>query len=83
MRLGANRRDKNYNIQRCLDAAAARYPCDVNGFIISRRQKRTNGGDRHRMYLARDGAKSREEIGKLPEGDGRGTRMVPLIRWQR
>lgn len=82
MRLGANRRDKNGNIQRP-GVAAARYPCDVNGFIISRRQKRTNGGDRHRMYLARDDAKSREEIGKLPEGGGRGERMVPLIRWQR
>lgn len=39
-RLGANRRDKNGNIRR-LGVAAARYPCDVNGFIISRRQRRT------------------------------------------
>ena len=71
MRLGANRRDKNGNIRRH-GVAAARYPCDVNGFIISRRQRRANGEDRHRMYLARDGAKSQEEIGKLLEGDGRG-----------
>jgi len=79
VRLGANRRDKNGNIRRH-GVAAARYPCDVNGFIISRRQRRANGEDRHRMYLARDGAKSQEEIGKLLEGDGRGTRTVPLIR---
>lgn len=81
-RLGANRRDKNGNIRR-LSVAAARYPYDVNGFIISRRQRRTNSGDRHRMYLARDGTKSREEIGKLLERGGRETRTVPLIRWRR
>jgi len=70
-RLDANRRDKNDNIRR-LGVAAARYPCDVNGFIISKRQRcARDGGNRHRMYLARDVAKSREKIGKLLEGNKR------------